>query len=230
MDRILVIDDERSVHDVLRAYLEHNGYEVLSAFNGRDALRLAEERRPALVVLDLGLPDIPGEEICARLRQAGDVAIIMLTAKTSEDDRIMGLELGADDFVHKPYSPRELVSRVKAVLRRTAANGGSANTVLVFEGGLRVDPVRHEATLNDAALPLTPAEDKLLFALASHPGRAFSRLELVEHITGDDYAGYERTIDAHVKNLRRKLGEGPVDGQWIETVRGIGYRLGARRQ
>src|SRR5918997_6611036 len=140
MDRILVIDDERSVHDVLRAYLEHNGFEVLSAFNGREALRLAEERRPALVVLDLGLPDIPGEEICARLRQTGDVAIIMLTAKTSEDDRVMGLELGADDFVHKPYSPRELVSRVKAVLRRTGANGGPGKSVLVFEGGLRVDP------------------------------------------------------------------------------------------
>jgi DNA-binding response OmpR family regulator len=182
-------------------------------------------------VLDLGLPDIPGEEICARLRQTGDVAIIMLTAKTSEDDRIMGLELGADDFVHKPYSPRELVSRVKAVLRRTGANGGSgASSVLAFEGGLKIDPIRHEATLDGVALPLTPAEYKLLHALASHAGRAFSRLELVEHITGDDYAGYERTIDAHVKNLRRKLGSGPVDGQWIETVRGIGYRLGARRQ
>src|SRR3712207_5770416 len=149
MDRILVIDDERSVHDVLRAYLEHNGFEVLSAFNGREALRRAEERRPSLVVLDLGLPDIPGEEICARLRQTGDVAISMLTAKTSEDDRVMGLELGADDFVHKPYSPRELVSRVKAVLRRTGANGGgggSPSAAPSFAGGRQIDPVRHEAT------------------------------------------------------------------------------------
>ncbi len=177
MERILVVDDERSVHDVLRAYLEHNGYEVLSAYKGRDALRLAEERRPSLVVLDLGLPDMPGEEICARLRQTGDVAIIMLTARTSEDDRIMGLELGADDFVHKPYSPRELVSRVKAVLRRTSTDGGSRPAVLTFEGGLRVDPVRHEATLNAVPLPLTPAEYKLLFALAKEPGRAYSRLD-----------------------------------------------------
>src|SRR5215210_5489653 len=169
MDRILVVDDEPSVHDVLRAYLSHDGYEVVSAYTGREALELAGLRRPALVVLDLGLPDIPGEEVCATLRKTGDVAIIMLTAKTSEDDRIMGLELGADDFVHKPYSPRERVSRVKAVLRRTGSNGGSSGSaVFTFEGGLKIDPVRHEATLDGAPLPLTPAEYKLLHALASH--------------------------------------------------------------
>src|SRR3712207_2627816 len=159
MDRILVIDDERSVHDVLRAYLEHNGYEVLSAFSGREAISLAEQRSPALVVLDLGLPDIPGEEVCAALRRNGDVGIIMLTARTTEDERVMGLEIGADDFMHKPYSPRELVSRVKAVLRRTAPAVGPGGGQLTFaDGRLVIDPVRHEVTLDGTALPLTPAE------------------------------------------------------------------------
>jgi len=230
MHRILIVDDERSVHDVLRAYLEHNGFEVVSAFSGREAISLAQQRDPSLVVLDLGLPDIPGEEVCAALRRNGDVGIIMLTARTTEDERVMGLEIGADDFMHKPYSPRELVSRVKAVLRRTSPAGAGGGQMTFENGRLVIDPVRHEVRLDGVALPLTPAEYKLLAALGSHPGAAFSRLQLVEHITGDHYAGYERTIDAHVKNLRRKLGENPSSGEWIETVRGVGYRLGVPKK
>jgi DNA-binding response OmpR family regulator len=226
-DRILIVDDEPSVHDVLRAYLSHHGYDVVSARTGREALALAADRPPALVVLDLGLPDIPGEEVCAVLRRSSAPGIIMLTARTTEDDRILGLELGADDFVTKPYSPRELVSRVKAVLRRTSGGGPTAPEGEVLRCGerLRVDLGRHEATVDDVPLALTPAEFKLLHTLVFNAGRALSRCQLMELMSGDAYEAYERTIDAHVKNLRRKLGPGPADGQWIETVRGVGYRF-----
>ncbi len=226
MDAILVIDDEPAVHDVLGAYLEHNGFEVLHAYDGREGLQVALSRQPALVVLDLGLPDMGGEHVAAQLRGAGDMPIIMLTARSSEDDRIIGLDLGADDYVNKPYSPRELVARVKAVLRRRRVH--EERGVVTLQGGrLRLDPERHEVSLDGHVLPLTPAEHQLLAGLAARPGRAYSRLELVERISGNAFAGYERTVDAHVKNLRRKLG--PEAGGWIETVRGVGYRLEAKR-
>ena len=211
-DRILIIDDERSVHDVARAYLEREGYDVVSAIGGRDGLAMAHALQPSLVVLDLMLPDLSGEQVCAELRRDSDVAIVMLTAKSTEDDRCRGLDLGADDYLVKPFSPRELVARVRALLRRTGDRRPSADQVLAFGDGRPVE--------------LTPSEFKLLLALARSPGRVFSRFELINRVQGHDYDGYERTIDAHVKNLRRKIEPDAARPRWVQTVHGVGYRLG----
>src|SRR3954471_10199319 len=225
--RILIIDDERSVHDVARAYLEREGYEVLSAMGGRDGLALAQAVQPALVVLDLMLPDLSGEEVCAEMRRESDVAIVMLTAKSTEDDRIRGLDSGADDYLVKPFSPRELVARVRALLRRTGGELGPAgDAALRFDGGrLLLDPERHQAVVDGQSVELTPSEFKLLLALARSPGRVFSRFELIHRVQGHDYDGYERTIDAHVKNLRRKIEPDAARPRYVQTVHGVGYRL-----
>ena len=224
--RILIIDDERSVHDVARAYLEREGYEVLSAMGGRDGLALAQAVQPALVVLDLMLPDLGGEQVCAELRRDTDVAIVMLTAKSTEDDRIRGLDLGADDYLTKPFSPRELVARVRALLRRTGERRPATEQVLRFDHGrLCVDPERHLAVVEGQPVELTPSEFKLLLALARSPGRVFSRFELINRVQGHDYDGYERTIDAHVKNLRRKIEPEVGHPRYVLTVHGVGYRF-----
>jgi DNA-binding response OmpR family regulator len=223
-ERILIIDDERSVHDVARAYLEREGYEVLSAMGGRDGLALAQAVRPSLVVLDLMLPDLSGEQVCAELRRDSDVAIVMLTAKSTEDDRIRGLDIGADDYLVKPFSPRELVARVRALLRRTGERRSEA--VVRLDGGrLCLDPERHQAVVEGRPVELTPSEFKLLLALARSPGRVFSRFELINRVQGHDYDGYERTIDAHVKNLRRKIESDAGRPRYVQTVHGVGYRL-----
>jgi DNA-binding response OmpR family regulator len=226
-DRILIIDDERSVHDVARAYLEREGYEVLSAIGGREGLALAQALQPQLVVLDLMLPDLSGEQVCAEMRRDSDVAIVMLTAKSTEDDRIRGLDLGADDYLVKPFSPRELVARVRALLRRTgAAQRPASDSALRFDGGrLCLDPERHQAVVDGEPVELTPSEFKLLLALARSPGRVFSRFELINRVQGHDYDGYERTIDAHVKNLRRKIEPDAARPRYVQTVHGVGYRL-----
>ena len=230
-ERILIIDDEPWVHEVVRAYLERDGFIVYGATVGSDGLELAMTKRPDLVVLDLMLPDLSGEEICRHLRERSDVAILMLTAKTSEDQRIAGLGLGADDYVTKPFSPRELVARVKAVLRRTAGGDMPLVEQLRFDAGrLEIDSVRHEVRVAGEAVDLTPSEYKLLLALAQYPGRAYSRFELINRVQGHDFEGYERTIDAHVKNLRRKIEPDPGKPRYVETVHGIGYRLGLHRE
>jgi DNA-binding response OmpR family regulator len=226
-DRILIIDDERSVHDVARAYLEREGYEVLSAIGGREGLALAQALQPRLVVLDLMLPDLSGEQVCEELRRDSDVAIVMLTAKSTEDDRIRGLDLGADDYLVKPFSPRELVARVRALLRRTGTpQRPASDQALRFDGGrLCLDPERHRAVVDGQPIELTPSEFKLLLALARSPGRVFSRFELINRVQGHDYDGYERTIDAHVKNLRRKIEPDAARPRYVQTVHGVGYRL-----
>jgi DNA-binding response OmpR family regulator len=227
-DRILIIDDERSVHDVARAYLEREGYDAVSAIGGRDGLALAQALRPSLVVLDLMLPDLSGEQVCAQLRRDSDVAIVMLTAKSTEDDRIRGLDLGADDYLVKPFSPRELVARVRALLRRTSERRPAATLALSFDAGrLYLDPERHQAVVEGRPVELTPSEFKLLHALARSPGRVFSRFELINRVQGHDYEGYERTIDAHVKNLRRKIEPDAARPRYVQTVHGVGYRLAA---
>jgi DNA-binding response OmpR family regulator len=227
-DRILIIDDERSVHDVARAYLERDAYDVVSAIGGRDGLALAEALRPSLVVLDLMLPDLSGEQVCSAIRRGSDVPIVMLTAKSTEDDRVSGLDLGADDYLVKPFSPRELVARVRALLRRTGGRSAAAEPALSFDDGrLRIDPDRHQAQVDGRGVELTPSEFKLLLTLARTPGRVFSRFELINHVQGHDYEGYERTIDAHVKNLRRKVEPDPGHPRWVQTVHGVGYRLAA---
>src|SRR3954471_4393708 len=187
--RILIIDDERSVHDVARAYLEREGYEVLSAMGGRDGLAVAQAAQPALVVLDLMLPDLSGEHVCGELRRDSDVAIVMLTAKSAEDDRIRGLDLGADDYLVKPFSPRELVARVRALLRRTERRPAAEQVLRFDDGNLCLDPERHQAVVHGETVELTPSEFKLLLALARSPGRVFSRFELINRVQGHDYDG-----------------------------------------
>ncbi|MBK5230058.1 MAG: response regulator transcription factor [Thermoleophilia bacterium] len=230
-ERILIIDDEPSVHEIVRAYLERDGFIVYGATNGDDGLELVATKRPDLVVLDLMLPDVSGEQICHQLRDRSDVAILMLTAKSSEEERVAGLGLGADDYLTKPFSPRELVARVKAVLRRTGDGAMPLVERLRFDGGrLEIDSVRHEVRVAGEPSDLTPSEYKLLLALAQYPGRTYSRFELINRVQGHDFEGYERTIDAHVKNLRHKIEPDAGKPRYVETIHGVGYRLGLRRE
>ena len=228
-ERVLVIDDEPSVHDVARGYLEREGYQVLAAISGRDGLAMARDMRPALIVLDRMLPDLSGEEICSAVRTESAIPILMLSARAGEDERIRGLDLGADDYMTKPFSPRELVARVRALLRRAErieVNNGSARS---FDSGrLRLDLDRHEVTVDNERVNLTPSEWRLLVALCESPGRVYSRFELINRVQGYDYEGYERTMDAHVKNLRRKIEPDPSSPRYVETVHGVGYRLGVQ--
>ena len=227
--KIVVIDDEPSVQEVVRGYLEKDGYHVFVAGNGRDGLALAERMKPGLVVLDLMLPDIAGEEICREIRSRSDVPILMLTAKSAEDERVNGLAIGADDYLTKPFSPRELVARVRAILRRTQGGETPLVETLSFDGGrLEIDTVAHEVRLERQLVDLTPNEYRLLVTLARYPGRAYSRFELINHVQGYDFEGYERTIDAHVKNLRKKVETDPKHPRYVETVFGVGYRLAKR--
>ena len=224
--KIVVIDDEPSVQEVVRGYLEKDGYLVYVAGNGREGLALAERARPGLIVLDLMLPDVSGEEICREIRSRSDVPILMLTAKASEDERVGGLALGADDYLTKPFSPRELVARVRAVLRRTQGVETPLVEILSFDGGaLEIDTVQHEVNRDGEIVDLTPNEYRLLVTLARYPGRVYSRFELINHVQGYDFEGYERTIDAHVKNLRKKIEPDPKRPRYVETVFGVGYRL-----
>ena len=224
---ILVVDDERKIRDLVRSYLEREGYAVLVADSGQGALEALERANPDLVVLDLMLPDVSGEEVARSVRSHSDLPIIMLTAKAGENDRVAGLRLGADDYLVKPFSPRELVARVEAVLRR--ASGGAANgATSLDEGRLVIDRESREVAVDGAAIELTRSEFDLLHALASRPGRVYSRYELITKVQGYDYEGYERTIDAHVKNLRRKLGDDPRHPRYVLTVMGVGYKFGVK--
>ena len=225
---VLLVEDERKLRDLVRSYLERAGFTVLSTECGAEAITLAAAASPDLVVLDLGLPDVPGETVARELRAAGPVPILMLTAKSAEEDRIRGLELGADDYVTKPFSPRELVLRVQAILRR----GGPAaeHRVASYGNGLVViDEPRRRVIVHGKAVELTATEWGILVALATVPGRVYSRFELINRVRGYEFEGYERTVDSHVKNLRRKIEDDPANPQIIQTVLGGGYRLGLPR-
>lgn len=222
--RILVVDDDPKTAASIRLYLEREGYEAIVAHGGRRALELARSELPDLLVLDLMLPEVDGYAICRALRAESSVPIVMLTARTTEEDKLRGLDLGADDYIAKPFSPRELVARIRAVLRRAAATPAAPEAGSVLPcGDLRVDTSGHTVTLNGHPLRLTPAEFKLLEVFVRSPGRAFSRREIAERALGWDFDGFDRTVDAHVKNLRKKLGDAVPR---IETVYGVGYRLG----
>ena len=228
MQTVLVVEDERKLRELLRGYLERAGFAVLTTGSGAEAIELGRRADPALVVLDLGLPDIPGEEVARELRSTVGVPILMLTARSGDEDRVRGLELGADDYVTKPFVPRELVLRVQAVLRRHVPQGSDG--VASFGGGeLVVDQQRREVTVRGSLAALTPTEWALLVALAATPGRVYSRAELINRTRGYEYEGYERTVDSHVKNLRRKLEVDPSEPRIVETVLGGGYRLGLTR-
>jgi DNA-binding response OmpR family regulator len=221
---VLVVDDDKKTVDLIRLYLEKDGYQVLTAFDGRQALDLSRRRQPGLIILDLMLPRVDGLDVCRILRSESKVPIIMLTAKTTEEDKLVGLDLGADDYVTKPFSPRELVARVRAVLRRMHTEDDSGPGELIF-GDMVVDFVRHEARIRDESIHLTPKEFKLLETMAKQPGRVFSRLELLEHAFGFDYGGFERTVDVHVMNLRKKIEPDPTVPTYIQTVYGLGYKF-----
>ena len=220
MKTILVIDDERNIVDLLRLYLEKEGWAVLAAGNGEDGLGLHLRHEPDLVILDLMLPRIDGFEVCRELRRRGDTPILMLTARDDDVDSIVGLELGADDYVTKPFNPRALVARVKAILRRTEGTARGGRPIEV--GALRVDPRRREASVGARRLELRAREFDLLAALARDAGAVLTRDTLLERVWGTDFPGETRTVDVHIGEVRRKLGD---DGPPIETVRGFGYRL-----
>ena len=220
---ILVVDDEKRIVKLLRAYLEEAGYRVATAPEGRQALFVARHEKPDLVVLDLMMPEMDGWEFTRRFRQESNVPIIMLTARVEDMDKILGLELGADDYVTKPFSPREVVARVRAVLRRAGAELAAPSVLRA--GDLLLDRDAHSVTLAGKSVDLTPTEFDLLAALMSRPGRAMSRLDLLDATQGDAYEGYERTVDVHIKNLRRKIEANAKDLHYILTVFGVGYKF-----
>ena len=220
--KVLVVDDDTKTVELVRLYLDREGYQVLTAYDGVEALRLAREGYPDLVVLDLMLPDIDGLEVCRTLRRESDVPIIMLTARTTDQDKLTGLDLGADDYVSKPFSPKELAARVRAVLRRLPGERGPEE---IKSGELSMNFTTHEAWLADRPLDLTSIEFKLLGVLAKEPGRVFTRANLIEEALGYDFEGFDRTIDVHVLNLRRKLEPDPSHPKYIKTVYGVGYKF-----
>ncbi len=227
--RIVVVDDDPFVQGVVQSYLERDGYMVYVSGSGSEGLALAERVRPGLIILDLMLPDRSGEDIAGEIRRRSDVPILMLTAKASEDERVAGLALGADDYLTKPFSPRELVARVHAILRRTQGTAVPLVELLSFDdGALEIDTVQHEVRRDGEPVELTPNEYRLLTTLARFPGRTYGRFELIQHVQGYDYEGYERTIDVHVKNLRKKIEPDPKHPRYVETVFGVGYRLAKR--
>ena len=226
--KVLVVDDESKIAEVVGSYLRAGGFTPVAAAGGAEALRLFDQERPCLVILDLLLPDVPGEVVCRRLRARSRVPIIMLTAKVEEADAVRGLGLGADDYVTKPFSPRQLMARVEAVLRRTSASPAALASELAFGGeDLLVDNATTRVRKGGREVDLTPTEFRLLSVLSASPGRVFSREELIAHALGPDFAGFDRTIDAHVKNLRQKIETDPSHPRYLLTVHGLGYRFQA---
>jgi len=228
-NKVLVVDDEVKMVKLVRTYLEGAGFDVVVAYDGQEALTVFRHEQPDLVVLDLMLPRIDGLDVARTMRRGSDVPIIMLTARAEEADRLIGLELGADDYVVKPFSPRELVARVRAVLRRTTP-APAGETVpprpgVISVGDLSLDLGRREARRAGRPIELTTAQFDLLTALARHPGQVFSRMQLLDAVQGESFEGYERTVDVHIKNLRRALGDDPRNPRYIVTVRGVGYKF-----
>ena len=220
--RVLVVDDDAKTVELVKLYLKRDGYRVLTAYDGIEALRLAREGNPDIIVLDLMLPGIDGIEVCRVLRSESDTPIIMLTARTTDEDKLTGLDSGADDYVTKPFSPRELAARVRTVLRRLPGERGPDE---IKRDQITVDFLRYEAYLAGKPLNLTAVEFKLLGVLIKEPGRVFSRAELIERALGYDFEGFDRTIDVHILNLRRKLEAAPCHPKYIKTVYGVGYKF-----
>ncbi len=223
---VLVVDDDHKLIALVRMYLERDGFTVVPAYDGRQALDLFARHRPGFVILDVMLPELDGVAVCRALRKRSDVPILMLTARVEESDKLSGLAVGADDYVTKPFSPRELVARVHAILRRAGAGGGSAASPRIERGGLVMDLERHEVVVGGREVRLTVIEYKLLQALMEFPGRVFTREQLLTHVYAfDEAVVIDRTVDVHVGKLREKLGDDPAKPRFIETVRGVGYRL-----
>lgn len=221
--KILLVDDEKKIVTVVRGYLEQAGFQVVTASDGKQALVVFHHEKPNLILLDLNMPEMDGLDVARVLRKESGVPIIMLTARVEETDRLIGLELGADDYILKPFSPREVVARVRAVLRRV--EGETTTTQVFIAGELVLDTVKHVATRGNQSIELTPTEFDLLAVLMQNPGRVFTRMQLLDLVQGETYEGYERTVDAHVKNLRQKIGDDPQSPRYILTVFGVGYKL-----
>jgi len=227
---ILLVEDDIKIAKVVKVYLEGAGYRVVHADKGKVAIEAAMKEMPILAVLDLMLPDTTGEEVCQELRQIGDFPIIMLTAKSSEEERVAGFALGADDYVVKPFSPRELVYRIKAVLRRQQkADLEHAAPISFNKGALVIDGASYEVKNAGEPVNITPTEFKVLYTLAAYPGKVFTREELVEKALGYQFEGYERSIDAHIKNIRHKIEEDPRNPGYILTIYGVGYRFSGKK-
>lgn len=225
MQKVLIIEDEQNVLDVVRAYIEKAGYDVYTAINGSDGLVLFNKHNPDIVILDLMLPDISGEEICQTIRKQSNIPILMLTAKSTVDDRITGLSLGADDYLVKPFSPRELVVRVRTILRRSLSTEPLFDIISFNNSDLKIDAVKQQVYKKDQLIALTSLEYKLLMLFIRNPNKVFSREELIDKIMGLDFKGYDRTIDAHIKNIRKKIENDPKKPIYISTVFGVGYRF-----
>ncbi len=227
---ILLIEDDLKIARIVKIYLEGAGFRVIHVERGKKAIEAISREKPILVILDLMLPDMSGEEVCLQLKELADIPVIMLTAKASEDERIAGFALGADDYVIKPFSPRELVFRVKAVLKRLEKADLGGNEPMSFNNGsLLINGKDYTATKKGAPIRLTPTEFKLLFTLASSPHRVFTRAELVEKALGYQFEGYERSVDAHIKNIRRKIEDDVQSPTFIHTIYGVGYRFSVSR-
>jgi two-component system OmpR family response regulator len=223
--KILLVDDEKNILTVLKAYLQQEGYLVTTATNGQMALTLFKENQFDLVLLDLMLPGLSGEQVCQEIRKISATPIIMLTAKVEEEERITGLQIGADDYITKPFSPREVVARVRAVLRRTNVDLGPIADMITFDNGISIDNIQHEVRYNGEIIPLTPMEFKLLSIMAKHPGRVYSRTQLIGMVQGYDFQGDDRVIDAHIKKIRQKIENVPAEPKVILTVYGMGYKF-----
>jgi two-component system alkaline phosphatase synthesis response regulator PhoP len=223
--RVLIVDDDAKIVELVKLYLNRDGYGVITAYDGTTALKLARESHPDLIVLDIMLPGIDGLEICRILRQESSVPIVLLTARTTEQDRSLGLDMGADDYIIKPFSPKELAARVRAVFRRTAADAQDMGPQELKFGSLSVNFMKHEASLDNKFINLTPVEFKLLGVMIREPNRVFSRGQLIEKVLGYDFDGFDRTIDVHILNLRRKLEPDSSHPSFIKTVYGSGYKF-----
>jgi DNA-binding response OmpR family regulator len=226
---ILVVEDDRKISNVVKIYLEGAGYRVIQALKGKEAIEAALNEKPAAVILDLMLPDISGEEVCQELKEIGDFPIIMLTSKYSEEERVAGFALGADDYIVKPFSPREMVSRVKAVLRRTSKEAAPPKPLSFNDRELVLDGETWQVLLRGQSVKITSTELKILYTLAQNPGKVFTREELVVRAFGYKFEGFDRTIDAHIKNIRRKIEPDPRNPVYITTVYGVGYRFSGRK-
>jgi DNA-binding response OmpR family regulator len=222
---VLIVEDDPHTVEVVRLYLRRDGHTVLTASNGKDGLRMAQEAAPDLVVLDLMLPEMGGLEVCRELRKESDVPIVMLTARVEEEDRVAGFELGADDYVTKPFSPRELAARIRAVLRRTAQDQEEDSPARLTYREITLDTQRRTTSVGQTSLNLTPTEYRLLAMFLREPGRTFTRDEIINRVFGYDFDGFDRTVDSHVSGLRRKLDAAAKDRGYIQTVYGVGYRL-----
>ncbi len=225
---VLVVDDEPKILSMLENFLKNEGFKVTTAQEGREALRLFGQAQPHAVILDLMLPGMNGLDVCKEIRKNSTVPIIMLTAKTEEIDKLLGLELGADDYITKPFSLKELAARLRAVLRRTTQYSEKQEEQVMIRGDLQIDPVKREVKVKGELIPLTPTEYNILYILARHPGRPYSRLQLLNMALDESYLGYERVIDTHVSNLRKKIEPNPAEPSYIQTVYGIGYKFGEK--